>query len=79
VRCGCPIFKKPGNFKSESLRVVNGVDATDNHTLKIGVAWQIKRIFREHDDIFNEFQFGRPHQTSLIMTLQLILIELSIV
>jgi hypothetical protein len=63
VRYDCPIFKKPGNFKSESLRLVHGIEATENQTLKIGVAWQIKRLVREHEDIFYEFQFGRPNQT----------------
>jgi hypothetical protein len=61
----CPIFEKPGNFKSETLLLVHGVEVTENQTLKIGVAWQIKRLVRKYDNIFYEFQFGRPHQTSL--------------
>jgi hypothetical protein len=63
VRLDCPIFKKPGNFKTETIRLVHGVEATENQTLNIGVAWQIKRLVREHHNIFYEFQFGRPHQT----------------
>jgi hypothetical protein len=59
----CPILNKPGNFKTETLRLVHGVKATDNQTLKIVVAWQIKRLVREHHAIFYEFQYGRPHQT----------------
>jgi hypothetical protein len=62
VRFDCPIFKKPGNFKSETLRIVHGVEATENQTLKIRVAWQIKILVREYDNIFYEFQFGCPHQ-----------------
>jgi hypothetical protein len=38
VRSDCPIFKKPGNFKTETLHFVHGVEATKNQTLKIGVA-----------------------------------------
>jgi hypothetical protein len=66
IRFDCPIFKKPGNFKTETICLVHGVEATENQTLKIGVAWKIKRLFREHHDIFYEFQFGRPRQTCLI-------------
>jgi hypothetical protein len=65
VRFDCPIFKKPDNSKTETLCLVHGVEATKNQTLKIGVAWQIKHLVREHHDIFYEFQFGRPHQTCL--------------
>jgi hypothetical protein len=28
VRYACPIYKKPGDFRSEKLRLVHGVDAT---------------------------------------------------
>jgi hypothetical protein len=63
VRFDCPILNIPGNFKTENLRLVYGVKATKNQTLEIGVAWQIKRLVREHNDIFYEFQFERPHQT----------------
>jgi hypothetical protein len=52
VRFDCPIFKKPGNFKSENLRFVHGIEATDNQTIKIGVTWQIKCMVREYDNIF---------------------------
>jgi hypothetical protein len=38
VRFDCPIFKKPGNFKTETLRLVHGVEATEKQTIKIGVA-----------------------------------------
>jgi hypothetical protein len=65
VRCDCTIFNKPGNFKTETLRLVHGVESTENQTLKIGVAWQIKRLVREYHGIFYELQFGRPHQTCL--------------
>jgi hypothetical protein len=52
VRFDCPIFKEPGNFKTETLRLVHGVEATDNKTLRICVAWHIKRLVHEHHDIF---------------------------
>jgi hypothetical protein len=65
----CPIFEKPGNFKSETLLLVHGVEVTENQTLKIGVAWQIKRLVRKYDNIFYEFQFGRPHQTCISATI----------
>jgi hypothetical protein len=65
VRFDCPIFKKPGSFKTEALRLVNGVEATENETLKIGVAWKIKHLFRKHHGIFYEFQFRQPYQTCL--------------
>jgi hypothetical protein len=39
VRFDCPIFKKPGNFKTETLCLVHGVEATENQTLKIDVVW----------------------------------------
>jgi hypothetical protein len=65
VRFDCPIFKKRGNFKSEALRLFDGVEATENQTIKTGVAWQIKRLVREYDNIFYEFQFVHPHQTCL--------------
>jgi hypothetical protein len=32
------IHKKPGNHKSETMRIVHLVEATANQTLKIGVA-----------------------------------------
>jgi hypothetical protein len=57
-RFDCPIFKKPGNFKTETIRLLHGVEATENQTIKIGVAWHIKCLVREHHDIFYEFQFG---------------------
>jgi hypothetical protein len=57
----CPIYKKPGYFRSKQLCLVHGVEATENQALKISVAWEIKKI----DDIFYEFQFGRPYQTCL--------------
>jgi hypothetical protein len=34
-----PFSRKPGNFRSETLRLVQGIEATENQTLKIGVAW----------------------------------------
>jgi hypothetical protein len=47
------------------LHLVRGVEVTENQTLNIGVAWQTKRLAREYENIFYEFQFGRPHQTCI--------------
>jgi hypothetical protein len=44
VKFDFPIFKKPGNFKNETLRIVHGAEETENQILKIGVTWQIKRF-----------------------------------
>jgi hypothetical protein len=65
VRYDFPIHKKPGEVRSEKLRLVHGVEATYNQALKISVAWEIKRLVKQFEDIFYEFQFGRPHQTCL--------------
>jgi hypothetical protein len=58
--------KKPGNYRSEKLRLVHGVEETENQTLKISVAWDIKRLANKLYDIFYEYQFGRQHHTCLI-------------
>jgi hypothetical protein len=42
VRYDCPIYKTPGDFRSEKLRLVHGVEVTENQALKISVAWEIK-------------------------------------
>jgi hypothetical protein len=65
VRYDCPIYKNPGDFRSEKLRLVHGVEATENQAIKISVSWEIKRLVKQVDDIFYEFQSGRPHQTCL--------------
>jgi hypothetical protein len=49
------IYKKPGDYRSEKLRLVHGVKATENQTLKISVAWEIKRLVKKFDEIFYEF------------------------
>jgi hypothetical protein len=38
VRFDCPIFKKPGNFKTEILRLIHRVETRENQPLNIGVA-----------------------------------------
>jgi hypothetical protein len=65
VHYDCPIYKKPGDFRSEKLRLVHGVEVTENQALKISVAWEIKHLVKQFDNIFYEFQFGHPHQTCL--------------
>jgi hypothetical protein len=65
VRYDCPIYKKPGDFRSEKLHLLHGVEATENKALKISADWGIKRLIKQVDDIFYKFQFGRPHQTCL--------------
>jgi hypothetical protein len=59
------INKKSGNYISDKLRLVHGVKATENQTLKISVAWEIKRLVKQFDDIFYEYQFRRQHKTCL--------------
>jgi hypothetical protein len=61
----CPIYINPGGVRSEKLRLVHGVESTDNQALKSSVAWVIRRLVKQFDDIFYEFQFGHPHQTCL--------------
>jgi hypothetical protein len=45
-------FIKLGDYPSEKLRLVHGVEATENQTLKIGFAWEIKRLVKQFDNIF---------------------------
>jgi hypothetical protein len=40
------IYKKPGDYRSEKLRLVHGIAATENQALKICVAWEIKRLVK---------------------------------
>jgi hypothetical protein len=61
----CAIHKKPGKHKFETMRIVHLVKATENQTLKIGVAWKIKQLVKKHKGIFNEFQFGKPKSTCI--------------
>jgi hypothetical protein len=63
TRHECAIHKKPSNHKSETMRIVHLVKATDNQTLKIGVAWKIKLLVKIHKGIFHEFQFGKAKRT----------------
>jgi hypothetical protein len=50
------IHKKPGNHKSETMQIVHLVEATENQTLKIGVAWKIGKLVKKHKGMFHEFQ-----------------------
>jgi hypothetical protein len=65
VHYDCTIYKKPSDYRSEKLRLVHGVEASENQTLKISVAWEIKHLVKKFDDIFYEFPFGRQHQACL--------------
>jgi hypothetical protein len=38
VRYDCPIYKTPGDFRSEKIRLVHGVEAMENQALNISVA-----------------------------------------
>jgi hypothetical protein len=58
-------IKKPGDYRSEKLRLVHGIESTENEALKISVAWETKCLVKQFDDIFYEFQFGHQHQTCL--------------
>jgi hypothetical protein len=59
------IHKKPGNRKSETMRIVQLVKATENQTLKIGVAWKIKQLVRTDKDMFHESHFDKPKSTCI--------------
>jgi hypothetical protein len=58
-------LQKSGDYHSEKLYLVHGIESTENQALKSIVAWEIKRPAKQFDDIFYEFQFGRQHQTCL--------------
>jgi hypothetical protein len=53
----CAIHKTPINLKSDTMRIIHIVEATENKSLKIGVAWKIKQLVKSHKGIFHEFQF----------------------
>jgi hypothetical protein len=42
------------------MRIVHLLEATENQTLKIGVAWKIKQLVKIHKGIIHKFQFGKP-------------------
>jgi hypothetical protein len=46
TRHECAIHKKPGNHNSETMIIMHIVEATKNQTLKIGVAWKIKKLVK---------------------------------
>jgi hypothetical protein len=48
----CAIHKKPGNHKSETLRIIHVVEVTYNQSLKISVAWKIKQLVKMHTGFF---------------------------
>jgi hypothetical protein len=52
IRYDFAIYKKPGDYRSKKLHLVHGVQATENQALKIRVAWDIKRLVKQFDDIF---------------------------
>jgi hypothetical protein len=58
-------IKKPGDYRSEKLRLVHGIESTENEALKISVSWETKCLVKQFDDIFYEFQFGHQPQTCL--------------
>jgi hypothetical protein len=47
VRYNLAIYKKPGDYRSKKPRLVHGVEETENQTLKISVAWEIKRLVKK--------------------------------
>jgi hypothetical protein len=65
TRHECAIHKKPGKHKSETMRIVHLVEATENRTQKNGVAWKIKQLVKRQKGIFHEFQFGKPKSTCI--------------
>jgi hypothetical protein len=65
TRHECAIHKNPGNHKSETMRIIHVVEATESQSLKISVARKIKQLVNMYTGIFNEFQFGRPKSTCI--------------
>jgi hypothetical protein len=65
TRHKCAIHRKPGNHKSETMRIIHIFEATEKQSLKISVAWKIKQLVKMHTGIFYEFQFGRPKSTCI--------------
>jgi hypothetical protein len=65
TRYDLAIYKKAGDYRSEKLCLVHGVEDRENKTLNSSVAWEIKLIVNQFDDIFYEYQFRRQHQTCL--------------
>jgi hypothetical protein len=65
TRHECAIHKEPGKHKYGTMRIGHLVKATENQTLKIGVAWKIKQLVKNHKGIFHEFQFGKPKSTCI--------------
>jgi hypothetical protein len=61
----CNICKKPGDYRSQNVRLLHGIKATENQALKICVASEIKCLVKHVDDIFYELQFSRQRQTCL--------------
>jgi hypothetical protein len=51
TRYNLAIYKNPGHYISEKLRLVHGVKATENQKLKISIAWDIKQLLKQFDDI----------------------------
>jgi hypothetical protein len=52
VRYDFDIYKKPGEYWSEKLRLIHGGETTENQALKISVTLGIKRLIKQFDDIF---------------------------
>jgi hypothetical protein len=65
TRHECAIHKKRGNHKSETMRTIHIVEATENQSLKISVACKMKHLVKLHSGIFHEFQFVRPKSTCI--------------
>jgi hypothetical protein len=61
----CAIHKKPGNHKSETMRIIHIFEAMENQSLKISVSLKIKPLVKLHTGIFRELQFGRPKSTCI--------------
>jgi hypothetical protein len=47
------------------MQIIHIVEATENQSLKIGVAWKIKQLVKLHKVNFHEFQFGPPRRTCI--------------
>jgi hypothetical protein len=76
ARHECDIRKKSGNHKSETMRIIPIVEATENQSLKISIAWKIKQLVKMHTGIFHEFQLGRPKSACIFIILKTLSINI---
>jgi hypothetical protein len=60
------------------MRIIHIVEAMEDQSLKNGVAWKIKHLFKSHKGIFHEYQFGRP-KSAYTITIILKVVSIDII